>query len=142
MPHKLTGHEQDVLATLVQHMDNPLDEFDMDVGDHIERMVREGNYKKMQAAMRGGDLGPEQFEQEQVQQTGALQQQAGALGEQQAAQAQAAQTSVNAPPAPTGAAGVTTPYPAQAKPGAVPTTGKMPSQPPEAPEGEVPEQSE
>jgi hypothetical protein len=27
MLHKLTGHEQDVLATLVQHMRNPLDEF-------------------------------------------------------------------------------------------------------------------
>ena len=49
MPHKLTGHEQDVLATLVQHMRNPLDEFDMEVGDHIERIVREGNYKKMHA---------------------------------------------------------------------------------------------
>ena len=49
MPRKLTGHEQDVLATLVQHMGNPLDEFDMDVGDHIERIVREGNYKKMHA---------------------------------------------------------------------------------------------
>ena len=45
-PHKLTGHEQEVLATLVQHMGNPLDEFDMEVGGHIERMVREGNYKK------------------------------------------------------------------------------------------------
>jgi len=30
-------------------MGNPLDEFDMEVGDHIERMVREGNYKKMHA---------------------------------------------------------------------------------------------
>ena len=49
MPHQLTGHEQDVLATLVQHMGNPLDEFDMEVGDHIERIVREGNYKKMHA---------------------------------------------------------------------------------------------
>src|SRR6516165_2529663 len=49
MPHKLTGHEQDVLATLVQHMGNSLDEFDMEVGDHIERIVREGNYKKMHA---------------------------------------------------------------------------------------------
>ena len=46
---KLTGHEQDVLATLVQHMGNSLDEFDMEVGDHIERIVREGNYKKMHA---------------------------------------------------------------------------------------------
>ena len=49
MLRKLTGHEKDVLSTLVQHMGNPLDEFDMEVGDHIERMVREGNYKKMHA---------------------------------------------------------------------------------------------
>jgi hypothetical protein len=50
MLRKLTGHEKDVLSTLVQHMGNPLDEFDMEVGDHIERMVREGNYKKMHTA--------------------------------------------------------------------------------------------
>jgi hypothetical protein len=37
----------------------------------------------------------------------------------------------NAPPAPSGPAGVTKPFPAQAAPGAVPTTGKTPSQPPE-----------
>ena len=37
MPHQLTGHEQDVLATLVQRMGNSLDEFDMEVEDHIER---------------------------------------------------------------------------------------------------------
>ena len=129
MPRKLTGHEQDVLATLVQHMDNPLDEFDMDVGDHIERMVREGNYKKMQAAMHGGDLAPEQFEQERVQQTGAMQQLAAGAGQQQAAQAQAAKAPVNAPPAPTGTAGVTTPYAAQASPGALPISGKTPTQP-------------
>jgi hypothetical protein len=45
---------------------------------------------------------PEQFEQEEVKQAGALQQQAAALGQQKAAQAQAGMTGVNAlqlPPA-------------------------------------------
>jgi hypothetical protein len=71
----------------------------------------------MNVAMRGGELGPEQFEQEQVQQTGSMQQQAGTVGQVQAAQAQAKETPVNAPPAPTGTVGVTTPYPAQAAAG-------------------------
>ena len=84
---------------------------------------------EMRAAMRGGDLGPEQFEQEQVKQTSAMQQLAAGAGQQKAAQAQAAKAPVNAPAAPTGTAGVTALYPAQASPGAVPTTGKMPSQP-------------
>jgi hypothetical protein len=100
--------------------------------------AREGeiSHQKMKGAMRGGDLGPEQFEQEQAQQGQAMQNLQALQGAQQAQQAQAAQTGVNAPPAPTGTSGVTTPYPAQAKPGAVPTTGKMPSQPPEAPGGQ------
>jgi len=109
--------------------------------DHERAREEEANAPKMRAAMRGGDLGPEQFEQEQAKQTGALQQLAGAAGQQQAAQAQAGQMPVNAPPAPSGAAGVTEPYAAQAKPGAVPTSGKMPQQqapPPQ--EEEAPEE--
>ena len=50
MLRKLTGHEQDVLATLVQHMGNPLDEFDMAVANRIEELVHEGNYRKMHTA--------------------------------------------------------------------------------------------
>jgi hypothetical protein len=93
--------------------------------------------KKMKDAMRGGDLGPEQFEQEEVKQSGAMQQQAGTIGQAQAAQAQAAETPVNAPPAPSGTAGVTTPFPAQASPGAVPTVGKTPNQPQDQGQGEA-----
>jgi hypothetical protein len=90
--------------------------------------AREGEMssKKMKDAMRGGDLGPEQFEQEEVKQAGALQRLAGTAGQQQAAVARAAQVPVNAPPAPSGSAGVTKPFPAQQKSGAVPTTGKTP----------------
>jgi hypothetical protein len=99
----------------------------------------EASSKKMQAAMRGGDLGPEQFEQEEAQQAGALQQLAGGAGQLKAAQAQAGQAGVNAPPAPTGTAGVTKPFPAQAAPGAVPTTGRPPKQ--QAPATPAPEES-
>ena len=85
--------------------------------------------KKMKDAMRGGALGPEQFEQEEMKQAGALQRLAGTAGQALASQAQAHMTTPNAPPAPSGSAGVTQPYQAQASPEAVPTTGKMPSQP-------------
>jgi hypothetical protein len=138
---QLDPHQQEALMKLSQHMGNPLDEFDMEVGDEIERLHGERSAQKMKAALRGGDLGPEQFEQEQAQQGQAMQNLQALQGAQQAQQAQAAQTGVNAPPAPTGTAGVTTPYPAQAKPGAVPTTGKAPQQQPAAPgEEEAPEE--
>jgi hypothetical protein len=92
-------------------------QFSEAVEQELEKLqhAREANAKKMKAAMRGGDLGPEQFEQEQVQQTGALQRLAGSAGQAQAAQAQAQMTSPTPPPAPSGTAGVTRPYPAQAK---------------------------
>jgi hypothetical protein len=99
--------------------------FDEEVEKHLAG--HEAHFAKMRAAQRGGDLGPEQFEQEEAKQAGALQQLAGGAGQLQAAQAQAGQTPVNAPPAPTGSAGVTTPYAAQKGPGAVPTTGKAPA---------------
>jgi hypothetical protein len=93
----------------------------------------------MKAAMRGGDLGPEQFEQEQAQQGQAMRNLQAAQGAQQAQQAQAKETVVNAPPAPTGTAGVTEPYPAEAAPGALPTSGNPPKlqpQPPDQGEGQ------
>ena len=66
--------------------------------------------KKMKAALRGGDLGPEQFEQEQEKQAGAMQRVATTQGAAQAAQAQAAQGPPPTPPsAPSGSAGVTVP---------------------------------
>ena len=131
---QLDPSQQEALVKLSQHMGHGMDEFDMEVGNELDRLVHERNYKKMQAAQRGGDLGPEQFEQEQVQQAGALQRQAGTMGQQQAAQAQATETSAAPPPAPTGTAGVTTPYPAQRTPGAISTTGKGPSGASQAPE--------
>lgn len=100
--------------------------FDEEVEKHLAG--HEAHFAKMRAAQRGGDLGPEQFEQEQAKQTGALQNLAAGAGQVQAAQAQAGQQPVNPPPAPTGSAGVTSPYPAQARPGAVPTEGSQPEQ--------------
>jgi hypothetical protein len=100
-----------------------------------EEPLGELNAPKMKAAMRGGDLGPEQFEQEQVKQAGAIQQQSAAAGQQKAAQAQAGMTGPTPPTAPAGTAGVTEPYPAQE--GALPTAGNPPKeqgeQPPAAP---------
>ena len=65
--------------------------------------------KKMKDAMRGGDLGPEQFEQEQEKQAGAMQRVATTQGAAQAAQAQAAQGPPPTPPsAPSGSAGALT----------------------------------
>jgi len=94
--------------------------------------AREGeiSHKKMRAAQRGEDLGPSQFEEQQQKQTGALQQLAGTAGQAKAAQAQAGMTPPNAPPAPSGPAGVSKPFKAQEAPGAMPTTGKAPEQPP------------
>lgn len=108
----------------------------------LQRAHEEGEIssRKMKAAMRGGDLGPGQFEQQEAKQAGALQQASAVQGQQQAAQAQGSQQPVNPPPAPAGPAGTSTPYPAQAKPGAVPTTGNMPSQDQGQGQGEAPEQ--
>jgi hypothetical protein len=83
----------------------------------------------MHAAHRGEELGPTEFQEQQQKQTGALQRQATTQGAAQAFQAQGVQAPVNPPAAPIGAAGVTQPYPAQRGAGAVPTTGKTPSQP-------------
>jgi hypothetical protein len=126
-----TDQEKDTLSTLTQHMGNPLDEFDMEVAHHLERMGHERNYQRMRAAQTGGDqeLGPGQFEQEQSKQAQSIEQQATAAGEQKAAQAQSAKAPVSAPPAPAGPAGVSAPYPAQAKPGAMPTGGMPKGQP-------------
>jgi hypothetical protein len=99
---------------------------------HEESEGEEASSKKMRAAMTGQALGPSQFAQQQMKQAGAMQQLAGTLGQKQAVQAQAKQTPPNAPPAPSGPAGVTTPYPAQASPGAVPTTGNMQAKPNES----------
>ena len=137
IPGDFSDEEKAQLQHYGQAMVNPPSDFDEEVEKELAKHYpNERSAQKMKGAMRGGDLGPEQFEQEQAQQGQAMQNLQALQGAQQAQQAQAAQTGVNAPPAPTGTSGVTTPYPAQAKPGAVPTTGKMPSQPPEAPGGQ------
>jgi len=140
---QLSPEQQEAMVKLGQHMGHGMDEFDMEVGDEIERLVHERNYKKMKAAQSGQELGPSQFLQQQEQQAGALQRQAATQGASQASQAQAGMTTPNAPPAPSGPAGVSQPFPAQAKPGAVPTTGKAPSGGTGEPsEGEAPEEPE
>ena len=79
-----------------------------DFDDEVEKELakhypHEAGFRKMHAAITGGgsetDLGPSEFQQQQAKQTAALQQQATVAGAQAAQQAQAAQTSVNAPSA-------------------------------------------
>ena len=64
--------------------------FSEEVEKHLRR--REANAAKMKAAQTGGGegLGPPEIQQQQAQQTGTLQQQAGAQSQVQAAKAQAA----------------------------------------------------
>ena len=93
-----------------------------------EPIREEKSAHKMHAAQRGEELGPTQFQEQQARQAWAMQQVATTQGAAQALQAQAGMKP-HAPPAPSGAAGVTKPYAAQASPEAVPTTGETPTQP-------------
>jgi hypothetical protein len=122
--------------------------FDEEVEHHLERRAREASAAKMKAAQTGGTaLGPSEFEQKEVQQQGALEQQMTTQGAAQGAQARAQQTSVTPPAAPAGPQGTTVPYAAQK--GAIgPQKGAAGAQmpPPSAPgpeeapeEGQVPE---
>jgi hypothetical protein len=98
-------------------MGDPTDnEFDQEVQRHMrENDEHEANYKKMRAAEQGGDLGPGQFENQQVEQGQALGQQQTTQGAAQAQQAQGAQMPVNAPVEAPGPVGESAPYPAQKK---------------------------
>jgi hypothetical protein len=83
----------------------------------------------MEAAKSGGGgpgLGPTEAESALMKQRQSLEQQATTAGQTQAAQAQAAQPSLTPPPAPSGPAGVTQPYPSQR--GAVGGAGEQPAQ--------------
>ena len=75
----------------------------------------EAQAQKMRAAQTGGSpsLGPTEAEAALAKQRGMLEQQAAAAGQQQAQQAQRQQPVSAPPPAPSGPAGVTQPYPAQ-----------------------------
>jgi hypothetical protein len=136
MPKRpLNDHEQETLSKLAQHLGNPLDEFDMGVANWIEKLVHEGNYRKMHAAQTGGasePMGPSDIDLVQVKQRSAG---------VQAAQAQAGQSAPNAPPASSGPVGTNQPYPAQAGPQPEanvqqPSPGAQASPPPAAPAGE------
>jgi hypothetical protein len=117
------------------------DEVEKELADHYPH---EASAAKMHQAQTSGGasvgLGPTEAEQAQIKQRGALASQATTQGALTAAQAQAAQTPINAPPAPSSAAGTSPPepYPAQrgsaASPGpAVGMPGPVPSAPPAAP---------
>jgi hypothetical protein len=76
----------------------------------------EAQAQKMRAAQMGGlpGLGPTEAEAALAKQRGMLEQQAAMKGQQQAMQAQGQKPVSAPPPAPSGPAGVTQPYPAQA----------------------------
>lgn len=77
----------------------------------------EASYEKMRAAETGGaSLGPSDIEKEQTKQSQVQAQTNAAQQAQGAQQAQAQASPVNAPPAPSGPAGVSTPFPAQSGP--------------------------
>jgi hypothetical protein len=84
------------------------------------------------------------MEQAKVKQRGAIQQQANTQQAQAAAQAQAQQQQVNAPPAPSGPMGSTTPFSVQKGAVGGPGNAPQPSQgpPPVAPGGPPPDEEE
>lgn len=95
--------------------------FDEAVEEHLQGL--EANSKKMREAQEGGqELGPSDIDKEETQQSQGQAKAQAAQGAQQASQAQAQQAPVNAPPAPSGSAGVSTPYPAQNTPPEAPST--------------------
>jgi hypothetical protein len=81
-----------------------------------QQATREAKAKKMHAAQTGGgdiELGPSDIDQATLKQQGAMARQSDTQAAAQTQKAQAAQAPVNAPPAPTGSAGTTIPFPAQ-----------------------------
>jgi hypothetical protein len=107
--------------------------------DRESARQEEANAQKMRAAQMGAPeaaaIGPTPMEQAQVKQSGAISKEADLQAAQQAAQAQGAQAPVNAPPAPSGPAGATIPFPAQKGAVGGPGNAPQPSQaaPPPAP---------
>jgi DNA segregation ATPase FtsK/SpoIIIE-like protein len=101
---------------------------------------REANAGKMREAQMG--LAPSEMERAQVKQQGALQQQMATQGAQQAQQAQQGMIQGPPPQAPTGPAGTTVPYSAQAadigpkETPETPASSGAPPSPPPAPGGQ------
>jgi hypothetical protein len=84
--------------------------FDEEVEKELEirQAAKEANAKKMRVAQTGGgdqSLGPSAMDTRAIKQRGAIQQQATTTGAQAVAQAQAQQSPVNTPPAPSGPQG-------------------------------------
>ena len=121
-----------------QSLNGPSTDFD----DEVQKNLRshEANAAKMRTAQEG--LAPSEMERAQVKQQGALQQQMATQGAQQAQQAQGGMTQTPPPQAPTGPAGTTTPYPAQAadvgpkETPETPASSGAPPSPPPAPGGQ------
>jgi hypothetical protein len=106
-------------GTSTDHLDSP--EFSEGVEKELNRLQakREANASKMHAAQTGAPeaaaqgLGPSAMDQAQIKQRGAMNQQADTESDVKAAQAQAQQTPINAPPAPAGPQGSTIPFAVQ-----------------------------
>lgn len=110
-----TPEQQAKMVHLGQMMGDPRDDFDREVEKHLSDLDREheASYAKMHAASQG--LAPTEMEDDLAKQQQALQRQAAIQAQAQASQAQAAQAPNQPPPAPAGPAGVSQPYPAQAR---------------------------
>jgi hypothetical protein len=93
-----------------QSLNGEPSDFDHEVASHLQ--THEANAEKMKTAQLG--LAPSPMERAQVKQQGALQQQMATQGAMKAQQAQGGMTQAPPPQAPTGPAGTTAPYPAQA----------------------------
>jgi hypothetical protein len=91
---------------------DPDEPTDTDMQRAQEEPLEEASAKKMRQAQMG--LAPSEMERAQVKQQGALQQQMATQGAMKAQQAQGGMTQAPPPQAPTGPAGTTAPYPAQA----------------------------
>lgn len=148
---QFSDDEMDQIKRYGQALGGKPSAFDEEVEEHLTGM--EANAKKMRAAQTGAPeaaaapLGPSDIDQAQVKQSDAANKQADLQAAQKAAQAQAATPPVNAPPAPSGAAGNTIPFPAQkvsvggSGNASQPTPAAPPPQPP-APGGAPPEEGD
>lgn len=127
-----TPEQQEKLVHFGKMMGHPAgDDFDKEVHEELVKqgaIPHEAGYEKMHEAQMG--LAPSDIEQEQSQQQSA---QAKTQAQQQAAtasQAQAQESPVNAPPAPAGPVGVSTPFEAQKGPQPAPSAeDTQPSEP-------------
>lgn len=118
-----TPEQQEKLVHLGKMLGHPSgSEFDQEVHEELVKagaIPHEAGYEKMHEAQMG--LAPTDIEKEQSQQQTAQAKTQATQQAQTASQAQAQQSPVNAPPAPAGPVGVSTPFPAQNAPGGPPS---------------------